>query len=243
MLKCYTWRELVFSLGIGLMLLTTGCVSSVQPPIHFDSSTYANGDQHLTEMLSPKVAKSNYFKMLKKWTRHKEVFNHFEGRLFVSSTLLTPEVEVARSKHHQHTLNLSNMELAKLVENKLVRSAQSYLFFVTLSSSDLPKLQKTNISKRPIEDVQGTEDELRVHLMIDNHQLSPTNIDMLSFKRAQSLIDDFPYISPVKTGYWIYFAVPEKLRYNELEKTTHKVTLRFSSIFATAMLEWDMVIK
>jgi hypothetical protein len=240
MLKCYTGRG--FSLSVGLMLLATGCVSTVHPPVHFNASTYANQDQSLTEMLSPEVARSNYLKMMKKWTRHQEVFNHFEGRLFVSSTLLTPEVEVARSKHHQHTLSLNHAEWATLVKNKLARSTQSYLFFVTLSSSDLPKLQKSNRLDLPIADVQGTEDELRVHLMIDNHRLSPTKIDMLSFKRAQSLIDDFPYISPVKTGYWIYFEAPEKLRYNALEKTTHKINLRFSSIPATALLEWDVVI-
>ena len=86
--------------------------------------------------------------------------------------------------------------------------------------------------------VDGAEDMFSAHLIIDGVATPPKQIDRLSFKRAQAIADDFPYISPVKTGYWIVFEVPERFRYHRLEATSHHFTLRFSGLSATASLKW-----
>mgnify|MGYP000362625298 CR=1 FL=1 len=232
-------KQIFYSVLIILVSLSFGaCASQQQEPLSFSfNQIQPPADSHEHDF--------GYFNVQKKWTRHTEVFDHFEGRLFTSATLISPAFEQIRVKRHQKKLGLSVDESTQLLAKRLKQSQSGYLFFVTLSSSDAPKLQRPNIQKKVEEVIKGREDELKASLLIDGNIFSLSQIDQLSFKRGQALHNDFPYITPVKTGYWLYFEVPADFTATALAKkseshTQHKFQLRFSSLSATALLEWDL---
>lgn len=215
------------------------CSKQQIPTLPFDSiasSSQSNDPQKLAE---------HYFKQQQTWTRHSEVFDHFEGRLFTSATLMSPAFEQARTDHHQKKLGLSTVEKKQLFQKRLKQSENGYLFFVTLSSSDMPKLQRPNVQEKVNEVIKGREDEIKASLIIDGSPFPLSKVDQLTFKRAQALHDDFPYVTPVKTGYWLYFEVSEAFKAKALRQTSsanslHLFQLRFSSLSATALLEWNL---
>ena len=204
-----------------------------------------SGSMSQSESISPQKLASNYFKLQNLWTRHTEVFDHFEGRLFTSATLMSSSFEQARTNHHQQKLGLSQSEKIELLHKRLKQTENGYLFFVTLSSSDMPKIQQPNVQRKVNEVIKGREDELKASLIIDGQPFPLTKVDQLTFKRAQALHDDFPYITPVKTGYWLYFEVSAPFRAKALQQKSsagakHVFQLRFSSLSATALLEWHL---
>ena len=204
-----------------------------------------NSSPPLIKANSSQQIANQYFKLQKAWTRHTEVFDHFEGRLFTSATLMSPRFEEARTNHHQKKLGLSVTERSELLQKRVQQSKKGYLFFVTLSSSDMPKLQRPNIQRKINEVIKGREDELKASLIINGSPFPLSKVDQLTFKRTQALHDDFPYITPVKTGYWLYFKVPSDYRADRLKQksspdTKHIFQLRFSSLSATALLEWQL---
>lgn len=220
-------------------LLVSACTKHTTTILSF------NGSTPIVKAKSPKQIANQYFKLQKAWTRHTEVFDHFEGRLFTSATLMSPRFEEARTNHHQEKLGLSTIERSELLQKRIQQSKEGYLFFVTLSSSDMPKLQRPNIQRKVNEVIKGREDELKASLIIDGKPFPLSKVDQLSFKRAQALHDDFPYITPVKTGYWLYFEVPARYKADQLKQkasieTKHIFQLRFSSLSATALLEWHL---
>ena len=204
-----------------------------------------NGLVSPSESTSPQKRENNYFTLQKRWTRHAEVFDHFEGRLFTSATLMSSSFEQARTNHHQQKLGLSTSEKLNLLQKRLKQSANGYLFFVTLSSSDMPKLQRPSVQSKVNEVIKGREDEIKASLIIDGHPFPLDKVDQLTFKRAQAMHDDFSYITPVKTGYWLYFEVPASFRAKMLQQKSsagakHIFQLRFSSLSGTALLEWQL---
>ena len=188
--------------------------------------------------ITAEIARERFDEIRERWTREVEIFDHFEGRLFVSATLITPELERARTLHHRFKLSLSETEYKKLLQNRLEQLQTKYRFFVSLSSSDLPKLRSSALTRSDLHAIDGSEDELNAHFMINQTPFSPTKIDRLNFNRAQAITDDFPFISPVKTGYWISFEVPERFCYSQLSSHKNLFALRFSGLSATATLEW-----
>lgn len=179
----------------------------------------------------------------KDWTRTQEVFKFFEGRLFVTATMLAPECEAARTLKHYQDLSLSKEEALELLEERLNYLNNNYLVFVAVSTSDIPKIQGPRATLGLVGSKGKKEDEIAVRLIIDGKRFTPSIVDSVSFKRGQVLANDFPYMTPVKSGYWLHFKVPQEYSFHKLIDQPHHLALRFSSLYGSTTLEWKTIIE
>ena len=233
-------RVSLFSLSVALYLCACTRVHEVYV-LETVSQVVQRTDVETDQPLD--VLRANFDLERDQWTRTSEVFHHFEGRLFVTATMITPALELARTKYHQSALSLLPSEFNQLMKQRLDRLKSSYVFFITLSSSDLPKLQKPNLARDSLVGEDGLEEDFQVHFLVNQRKITVNKIDQLSFKRAQNLKDDFPFISAVKTGYWISFNRTENLKDDNLKREIHSLILRFSNPSATAILPWRVKIQ
>lgn len=158
------------------------------------------------------------------WTRAQEVFENFEGTLFVQATCISPSFAIVQAKHHQKRLMLTPKEF-KIHRQELVQKSQKQIIF--LVSIHTPDALLNDLTK--------FEPNLTVDLLFKKQVIPPIKIESLSYGTQVALAQDFPYLNQLSTTYWIYFPYPKE--WNQQHSLSFK--LRIASLSATTQLVWS----
>jgi hypothetical protein len=166
----------------------------------------------------------HYQHALDTWTRKQEVFENFEGRLFVQATCISPSFAIAQAKHHQKRLMLTPKEF-KVHRQELMQKSQNYIkFLVSIHTPDAL-----------LNDLTKFKPNLTVDLLFKKQVIPSIKIESLSYGTQIALTQDFPYLNQLSTTYWIYFPYPKE--WNKQQSLLFK--LRIASLSATTHLVWS----
>lgn len=213
-----------------LQLSLTGCGEGLQQQLKWRTLTSGS-----PLSIEAQETESTYRDQYELWTRRREQFTHFEGRLIASATLLSPELEIARTRFHQHTLKLTELETEKLIQSRVKHVSEVYRIFLTVSSADGLRIHKELADDPWAKPYEISEDHLIVHLLVDGEPINPTLIEAVSFSRGQALSVDFSDHTSTRAGYWFEFPMPPRDGKRETQ-----MTLRLASSPATVELHWHL---
>ena len=140
---------------------------------------------------------ASFKKVQAAWTRSGELYEHFEGRLFVSATWISPAFAKRYAQQRAERMGLdqpsAEAEIAQAVANAS-EQAQFIIHVVTQTS-------RWNNMDRP-------SGGLRPQLFINGIATQATSIKRLSFGEIEDERPFFPFISPLGHVYRVQFPQP-----------------------------------
>jgi len=169
-----------------------------------------------------------YRQVLERWTKQHKVYRHFEAKIFVTATYLSPEFRKAWIARRTRLLGLPASETRALAADHSERERRFHEFVVAVYTGE----HRWN-------DIDQKGSMWRLSLANDRGQeVAPVEVVRQDL-RSGDLQAYFPYITVFQQAYIVRF--PQtilELNAPILDGTVGSFSLRFLSGVAVAELEW-----
>ena len=205
-----------------LSLSLSACAPTVVGPLTWR----APSELPSLSALSVRELEQRYHERLSAWTRTGERFESFEGRLFVTATCLSPQLESVRATYEAERLSLTEEERAQRRSTLIERAEARLTFFVAIVTQE--HIQN---------DLRPRGGALSAHLIINGQAIEPTSISELTLKEQLSYAFDFPYLTSLHRGYLVSFPKQERDQ-DRAQNKAQAFSLRISSVPGSLSLSW-----
>jgi len=187
------------------------------------SSTFMGGQSLALES-------EGYRQVLKRWTKQHKVYRHFEAKIFVTATFLSPELRTAWIKRRTRLLGLPASEVRALEADHTDRDRRYHEFVVSIVTGE----HRWN-------DFDSKDSMWRISLANDRHQeVAPVSVLRQDLRRGD-LQAYFPYITVFQQAYIVRFPrTILELSTPILDAGVRSFSLRFLSGVAVAELTWPI---
>jgi hypothetical protein len=142
---------------------------------------------------------SAYHELFDRWTRHTELYDALDTRMFVAATIQSPEFVTGRAQRMAEFQDLPAADAQALTARELAAEAGSYGFFLGVHTND-----------RKVNDLDRSQTIWRVALQTSAGEVTPISIERVSRPDA-NLRAIFLYLSDFWVGYRVRFpaALPD----------------------------------
>lgn len=207
-------RALVLAALVLMVMGTSGCASG---DLLLDDRTLAADSR-------------GYTTTLRRWTKHRKVYRHFEALLFTTATYLSPEFRKSLIQRRTRLLGLPASEARRLEVEHQERNQRFHEFIVSAYTAE-----------RRWNDFDATTSMWRISLANDRRQVvSPIEVIRQDL-RTGDLQAYFPYITRFQQAYLVRFPKQSlELGSPVIDPTTRSFSLRFMSGVAVSELTWAL---
>lgn len=144
----------------------------------------------------------DYGEALTDWTRGRETYQAFEGRVFVQATYVSPRFAHAYARFRAERDGFPPGDVSQAVEAAGARARLEARFFVAVNTND-PYWN----------DLDHAEPTLKVSLSgRDGVVAQATEVRRLTANEMADAVIYFPYADALTRGYWLVFPLPEDHR-------------------------------
>jgi hypothetical protein len=144
----------------------------------------------------------DYGEALSAWTRSRETYQAFEGRVFVQATYVAPRFAHAHARFRAERDGRPAGEVRQAAEAAGAQARNEARFFVAVNTND-PYWN----------DLDRAQPTLKVSLAgRDGVVAQAKEIRRLTADEMADAVTYFPYATPLTRGYWLVFPLPEDHR-------------------------------
>ena len=199
---------------LSLVVLLAAC-SSVPPRVGEEPPHVPDNQKELA-----------YHDTFDRWTRHAEMYDGFDTRMFMAATFESPEFVQARSQRMAEFLGLPAAEAQAQVARDLADASKGLEFFMGVSTS-----------VRKVNDFGTVNSIWRVSLETSAGEVTPTLIDRIS-KPDDNLRGLYFYLGDFWVGYRMVFPTTLPNGQPVIPPGEKTVTFKLDSALGHAKLEF-----
>jgi hypothetical protein len=176
---------------------------------------------------TPQPGAKQYVDMLKRWTRHGEMFQDFDAVLEVDATFRSPEFRYAYADKYLQVYRISHDTAEQVRAQLLAEGAETYELHIETSTHDYS-----------LNDFATPRSIWRVALVDDHgHEVTPVEVIPSKLKRDLELTL-YPYATVFSRGWKLRFPRKRPDGSPLVGPDTHSLTLRFAGPRGSVDLVW-----